>query len=90
MWATGALKPATAGYDVLPPGLSSDTLLPLGYRFTLDLVLPARSRHPAGVNAITPASAAVLAGVLIGLGATTPYAADRFFVAREGEGVTPR
>jgi hypothetical protein len=39
------------------------------------------------VNAITPASAAVLAGVLIGLSATTPYAADRFFVAREGEGV---
>ncbi|HET9267904.1 MAG TPA: hypothetical protein VFO31_07055, partial [Vicinamibacterales bacterium] len=33
---TGALKPAAPGYDVLPPGLSSDTLLPLGYRFTSD------------------------------------------------------
>ena len=36
MWATGALKPAAPGYDVLPPGLSSDTLLPLGYRFAPD------------------------------------------------------
>jgi 4-amino-4-deoxy-L-arabinose transferase-like glycosyltransferase len=36
MWATGVLKPMAAGYDVLPPGLSSDTLLPLGYRFTSD------------------------------------------------------
>ena len=36
LWATGALKPAAPGYDVLPPGLSSDTLLPLGYRFTSD------------------------------------------------------
>ena len=36
MWATGAIKPAAPGYDVLPPGLSSDTLLPLGYRFTSD------------------------------------------------------
>jgi hypothetical protein len=44
-------------------------------------------RSVPAVNAITLASAAVLAGVLIGLGATTPYAADRFFVAREGEGV---
>lgn len=36
LWATGALKPATAGYDVLPPGLPLATLLPLGYRFTMD------------------------------------------------------
>ena len=36
MWATGTLRGAPAGSDVLPPGISSDALLPLGYLFTRD------------------------------------------------------
>jgi len=36
MWATGTLRGAPVGSDVLPPGISSDALLPLGYLFTPD------------------------------------------------------
>ena len=36
MWATGTLRGAPIGSDVLPPGISSDALLPLGYVFTRD------------------------------------------------------
>jgi len=36
MWATRTLRGAPAGADVLPPGISSDALLPLGYLFTPD------------------------------------------------------
>jgi hypothetical protein len=34
MWATADIRPTVPGYDVLPPGISSDALLPLGYVFT--------------------------------------------------------
>jgi len=36
MWATGNLRPPARGYDVLPPGVPSEALLPLGYLFTPD------------------------------------------------------
>jgi len=36
LWATGNLRPAAPGYELLPAGVSSDALVPLGYRFASD------------------------------------------------------
>lgn len=38
LWATGNLRPAAPGYELLPAGVSSDAFVPLGYRFASDRV----------------------------------------------------